>query len=102
VDVRELLAHLDRMKSLGDVWADAVVNVAAYWRAQKLFAGLAPSTARGRTTWRWELPPGFPPGRYLRVRVDGGALTQGGGELRWDEHGYYEVALDAAELTLVP
>jgi hypothetical protein len=44
----------------------------------------------------------LPPGKYLRVKVDGGTLTQAGQTLAWDEHGYYEVALDAGSLTLSP
>jgi hypothetical protein len=36
----------------------------------------------------------------VRVRVDGGTLTQRGQRLIWDEHGYYEVALDRGSLTL--
>lgn len=36
------------------------------------------------------------------VRVDGGTLAQGGTPLAWDEHGYYDVALDANSLTRTP
>jgi hypothetical protein len=89
-------------KSLGDVWIDTLLEVAAYWRAQKLFTSLSPSTGAGATTWTWTLPDHFPPGRFLRVNVDGGALTQDGSPLAWDDHGYYEVALDVGELTLAP
>ena len=45
--------------------------------------------------WTWTLPENFPPGKYLRVKVDGGTLTQGAAALPWVTHGYYEVALDA-------
>jgi hypothetical protein len=102
VDVRALVGNVERVKSAGDVWADSVVNVAAYWRGQRLLTARAPAKAGGRTTWRWELPASFPPGKYLRVRVDGGTLTQGGAAVPWDGHGYYEIALDARELTLGP
>jgi hypothetical protein len=37
-----------------------------------------------------------------RVTVDGGTLWQDGAPLPWDGHGYYEVALDAGNLTLAP
>ena len=30
------------------------------------------------TTWTWTLPANFPPGKYLRVTVDGGTVTQNG------------------------
>lgn len=102
LDMRDLLGNVAHVKAGGDVWADSAVNVAAYWRAQKLFASLEPATAGGRTSWRWELPANFPKGKFLRVRVDGGTLTQAGAEVPWDEHGYYEIALDACELTLAP
>jgi peptidoglycan/xylan/chitin deacetylase (PgdA/CDA1 family) len=88
--------------SVGDVWNDSVVNVAAYWRARKLVAAAVPVPASEGTTWSWTLPPHFPPGRYLRVTVDGGTLSQGNGPLAWDDHGFYEVALDAGALSLGP
>ena len=85
-----------------EIWSDTLVAVAAYWRAQKMFQALTPTTSAGTTTWTWTLPPHFPPGKFLRVKVDGGTLTQGGAPLVWDEHGYYEVALDAGSVTLSP
>jgi peptidoglycan/xylan/chitin deacetylase (PgdA/CDA1 family) len=101
-DVREILGSVAHVRAAGDVWADSLVNVAAYWRAQKLFAGLTPAVEEGRTTWRWTLPHAFPHGKFLRVKVRGGRLAQGGVEVPWDEHGYYEIALDAGELVLAP
>jgi len=103
VDIGEFIASVNHAKSFGDVWIDSVVNVGAYWRAQKVFAGITPTTSGNSTTWTWTLPPHFPPGRVLRVKIDGGTLTQPGGRtLAWDDRGYYEVALDAASLTLSP
>jgi hypothetical protein len=89
-------------KSLRDVWIDSVVNIGAYWIAQKMFTDLVPATEGETTTWTWSLPDHFPPGRYVRVAVDGGSLTQGGIALPWDSHGYYEVALDQGSLRLAP
>jgi peptidoglycan/xylan/chitin deacetylase (PgdA/CDA1 family) len=103
ISIAEFVASVNHAKSLGDVWIDTMVNVGAYWRAQKMFAGISPTTSGNSKTWTWTLPPHFPPGRVLRVRVDGGTLTQPGGRtLAWDDHGYYEVALDAGALTLSP
>ena len=48
------------------------------------------------------MPDHFPPGKYLRVTVAEGTLTQGGQTLTWDDHGYYEIALDAGSVTLGP
>ena len=89
-------------KALGDMWIDRVDMVGAYWVGQKVFSQSTPSTAGAEKTWKWTLPDHFPPGRVLRVTVPGGKLTQGGAELPWDGHGYYEVALDAGSVTLAP
>jgi hypothetical protein len=103
ISIDEFVASVNHAKSLGDVWIDSVVNVGAYWRAQKMFAAIAPTVSGNSKTWTWTLPPHFPPGKILRVKVGGGTLTQPGGRtLAWDDHGYYEVALDAGSLTLSP
>jgi peptidoglycan/xylan/chitin deacetylase (PgdA/CDA1 family) len=103
VAIGEFVSHVNHVKELGDVWIDSVVNVGAYWRAQKLFTGITATTSGNSKTWTWTLPAHFPPGKFLRVRVDGGTLTQPGGKtLTWDDHGYYELALDAGSLTLSP
>ncbi|HVV52367.1 MAG TPA: polysaccharide deacetylase family protein [Polyangia bacterium] len=102
VAITDVTGGMSHGKSLADVWNDSVVHVAAYWRAQKLFAGLTPATSGGTTTWTWTLPANFPPKQYLRVTVTGGTLAQGATKLAWDEHGFYEVALDAGTLTLSP
>ena len=102
VAIEEFTASVEHAKSFGDMWIDSVVNVGAYWRGQKMFMALTPVTSGDTTTWTWTLPAHFPPGKYLRVKVDGGTLTQGGQALVWDEHGFYEVALDALSLTLSP
>jgi Polysaccharide deacetylase len=106
VDVSAVTGSIAYAKSLGDVWIDSLVNVGAYWRAQKLLAAVIPAVS-GTTQaptwiWTWTLPDHFPAGKHLRVRVDGGTLVQGGKTLTWDGHGYYEVALDAGALTLSP
>ncbi len=100
VPAENVAASLDYLNSLGDVWGGTVVDVAAYWIGQVVVQQAQSVTADGVTTWTWTLPEGFPPGKYVRVTVDGGTLSQGGHPLVWDEHGYYEVALDAGELTL--
>jgi peptidoglycan/xylan/chitin deacetylase (PgdA/CDA1 family) len=98
----EVVASINHAKSFGDVWLDTVVNIGAYWRAQKVLSTVTPTTSGADRTWTWTLPAHFPPGKYLRVRVDGGTLKQGGTALTWDGHGYYEIALDAGSVTLSP
>jgi peptidoglycan/xylan/chitin deacetylase (PgdA/CDA1 family) len=98
----DVLASITHAKSFGDVWLDSVVNIGAYWRAQKVLSTVMPTTSGSDRTWTWTLPANFPPGKYLRVRVEGGTLRQGGTPLAWDGHGYYEIALDAGSVTLSP
>jgi hypothetical protein len=75
-----------------------MVDVGAYFIGRKLIKAAA---AQGGV-YTWNLPDVFPPGKYVRVTVDGGTLSQGGTPLPWNEHGFYEVALDAEELTVAP
>jgi hypothetical protein len=106
VDVSAVTGSIAHAKSLGDVWIDSLANVGAYWRGQKLLAATTPVLSDAApvqiSTWTWKLPAHFPPGKRLRVRVDGGTLSQNGQTLAWDGHGYYEIALDAGALTLAP
>jgi hypothetical protein len=78
------------------------VNVAAYWRVQKAFSQATTTMSGNDKTWTWTLPDHFPPGKYLRVTVPGGTVTQNGAALAWDSHGYYEIALDARSVTVSP
>ncbi len=85
-----------------DVWIGTMEQVAAYIQGAQAF-NEATSTMDGDSqTWTWTLKDTFPPGHYLRVTVDGGTLSQDGTPLPWNEHGFYEVALDAGNLTLSP
>jgi peptidoglycan/xylan/chitin deacetylase (PgdA/CDA1 family) len=102
VDITEFTAGVAHAQSFGDVWIDSVVDVGAYWLAQKMLSSVAPTTSGNDQTWTWALPEHFPPGKCLRVKVDGGTLKQGGNALAWDSRGYYEIALDAGSLTLSP
>jgi peptidoglycan/xylan/chitin deacetylase (PgdA/CDA1 family) len=100
IDIREFAASVNHTRSLGDVWIDSMVNVASYWRGQKAVAAAQVATGANGKTWSWTLPSHFPPGKFLRVRADGGTLSQGGKPLAWDDHGYYEMALDPGSVTL--
>jgi peptidoglycan/xylan/chitin deacetylase (PgdA/CDA1 family) len=102
IDIGAITGTIQHAKSLSDVWIDTMANVGAYWLGERLVAAAKP-TAMGRTTtWTWALPPHFPPGKYVRVRVKGGSLTQNGATLPWVRRGYYEVALDAGSLAWLP
>jgi len=101
-DIASITGSIDHAKSRGDVWIDTVATVGAYWQGTLLVTGTTPAMAGGASVWTWTLPPHFPAGKFLRVTVDGGNLTQSGTALTWDPHGYYEVALDPGALTLSP
>ncbi|MGC4087155.1 MAG: polysaccharide deacetylase family protein [Polyangiaceae bacterium] len=102
VAIGEFTSSVTYAKSTGELWIDSVVNVASYWRGQKAFTSVTPTTSGADKVYSWTLPEHFPPGKYLRVKVDGGTLKQGGNALPWDDHGYYEVALSGGPLTLSP
>lgn len=100
IDINQFTNHVTTVKGFGDVWMDTVLNVAAYWRAQKLFSSLKPTYSGNDIVYKWTLPANFPAGKYLRVSVSGGTLQQNNRVLSWDSHGYYEIALDAGSLTI--
>ena len=100
VGVDQFVAHVQHTKSLEGMWVDSVVRVGAYWIAQKLVSELTPTASDGATTWSWTLPDHFPPGMCLRVTTEGGTLVQNDQPVPWDEHGYYEIALDAGSMSL--
>jgi peptidoglycan/xylan/chitin deacetylase (PgdA/CDA1 family) len=102
VETENVTASMYHARAAGDVWADALYKVAAYWIGQKILARVEPERSGGTFVWRWSLPAHFPTGTYLRVRVGGGKVFQKGVEVPWDPHGFYEVALDAGELTVAP
>ena len=106
VAIGDVTSGMKHARSLPDVWTGTLVDVAAYWRGQKLLSEARPTAtatpAGTSTTWTWTLPPHFPAGKVLRVRVNGGTLSQNGRPLPWSPHGYYELALDAGSLTLTP
>ena len=89
-------------KAKKDLWIDTMVAVGAYWRGARAFAKASPTTSGTDKVWTWTLPKGFPPNKCLRVKPDGGTLKQGSTTLAWDDHGYYEISLDAGSVTLSP
>jgi hypothetical protein len=78
----------------GGYWTEGITNVGAYWQGQKLI----PTTAT--TTATWTLPAKFPKNMCLRVTTTGGTVTQKGQTIPWDDHGYYQISLDAGEVTV--
>lgn len=102
VNLSDFIANLQYAKSLTDMWLDTMSNVAAYWIGQKLLTVATPSSNGTDLTYSWTLPEPFPPDKCVRITVDGGTVKQGGSVLPWDEHGYYEISLNAGSLTISP
>ncbi|MCA9704433.1 MAG: polysaccharide deacetylase family protein [Myxococcales bacterium] len=102
VDVGVITGSIEHAQSYGDVWIDSVVRVGAYWAGQLAVENATTMADGAAMVLTWSLPAHFPPGRHVRVTVDGGTVSQGGVPLAWDGHGYYEVALDAGSLTIAP
>jgi len=102
VKIADMLETMTYTKGLGDVWADTMVSIGGYWRAQKTLTAVQPATTKASQTYSWKLPLNFPPGQYVRATVTGGKVMQCGTELTWDEHGYYEINLDAGSVTISP
>lgn len=75
-------------------WTEGITNVGAYWQGQKLISASATTSAT------WTLPAHFPPNMCLRITTTGGTLTQNGQAIPWDDHGYYQISLDAGEVTI--
>ncbi len=78
----------------GGYWTEGITNVGAYWQGQKLI----PTSATTSATWT--LPAKFPKNMCLRITTTGGTVTQKGVTIPWDTHGYYQISLDAGEVTI--
>jgi len=98
VEMTDIAASIDYAQGFEDVWIERMGVVGAYVRAQQMFEAVTPTD----NVWTWTLPERYPTDGVLRVTVDGGSLSQSGTELTWDPHGYYEVSLDAGQLTWSP
>ncbi|HYP98692.1 MAG TPA: polysaccharide deacetylase family protein [Polyangiaceae bacterium] len=75
-------------------WVEGMTNIGAYWQGQKLIPASATTTAM------WTLPANFPPNMCVRITTTGGTVTQKGNTIAWDDHGYYQISLDAGEVTI--
>jgi peptidoglycan/xylan/chitin deacetylase (PgdA/CDA1 family) len=102
VALADFTATVQYAKDLGNLWLDKVMNIGAYWVGQKLVTKATPTASGSDQVYTWTWPSFYPPNSCVRVTVDGGTLKQNGTELQWDEHGYYEVSLNAGSLTLSP
>ena len=102
ISITEGVAAMTYAKNDGHVWVDTMTTIGAYWRVQKVIKAVVPVTSGSDQVYSWTLPDHFPPGQFVRVTVTGGTVKQCGTTLPWDDHGYYEVALDAGSVTISP
>ena len=102
VPLMEFTNGVNHTKSLGNMWIGRVEDVASYWLGQKAITSATKTTSGSSTTWTWTLPSNFVPGKYVRITVPGGTVTQKGATIPWDPHGYYEIALSAGSVTVGP
>jgi peptidoglycan/xylan/chitin deacetylase (PgdA/CDA1 family) len=93
VDVTNMTTTMSNAVKNG-LWADTMMNVAAYWLGQKAIS------ASATTSTIWTLPANFPPNMCVRVTTTGGTVKQNGAEVPWNDHGYYEISLDAKSVTI--
>ena len=100
VDVAEVIKSIDFARAQGDVWIDSMVNVGAYWAGLKAVDAARVKKSGDELTYTWTLPAHFPPHHFVRITVDGGAVRQKGKPVAWNPAGYYEIALDAGEVTV--
>lgn len=75
-------------------WVEGMSNIGAYWQGQKLISAAATTSAT------WTKPARFPANMCLRITTTGGTVTQKGQVIPWDAHGYYQIGLDAGEVTI--
>lgn len=75
-------------------WVEGMSNIGAYWQGQKLISAAATTSAT------WTKPARFPANMCLRITTTGGTVTQKGQVIPWDPHGYYQIGLDAGEVTI--
>jgi hypothetical protein len=75
----------------GGSWVETVTNIAAYNWGQK-------AIGTNTTSATWTKPSVFPSDMCVRITTSGGTVTQKGAEVPWNDHGYYEISLDAGEV----
>jgi hypothetical protein len=78
----------------GGYWTEGITNVGAYWQGQKLISTSATTSAT------WTLPAHFPPNMCVRITTTGGTVMQNNQAVPWDDHGYYQISLDAGSVTI--
>lgn len=94
---------LDRLED-PQIWVAPFGAVCAYWRAEKILENTQPTAGPAGTVYRWHVPPHFPKGVKLKIKLDGAegirALGRSGQPLASNAGGVYSVDFDAGELAI--
>jgi peptidoglycan/xylan/chitin deacetylase (PgdA/CDA1 family) len=99
------IALLDYLKSeqAKGLWIAPFGEVAAYFRAQRVFENSQPEVSKGQERFAWVVPVPFPRGVVLKVKLtDTRRLRayQNGRQLRLDKNDICSVSFDARELVV--
>jgi len=97
----DFAATLDHVKDK-DLWVAPFGEVGAYFRAQKFLEKLKGVPERGGLKWEWKVPPLFPKGLVLKVKVDPAKqeLRQKDAAIKPDAKGLCAVKFDEGALVL--
>jgi peptidoglycan/xylan/chitin deacetylase (PgdA/CDA1 family) len=97
----DFAATLDHVKGK-DLWVAPFGEVGAYFRAQKVLEKLKAVPDKGGMKWEWKVPPLFPKGIVLKVRIDPAKqeLRQKDTAIKPDAQGLCAVKFDDGSLVL--
>jgi len=101
VPTKTFYALLDRLKDDKRLWVAPFGSVCAYWQAEKVLEAVVASNRGNVYTYAWTVPPHFPKGVTLQVRLDGAhkpRLKQSGRLLKPNADGAYLLSFDAGEV----
>jgi peptidoglycan/xylan/chitin deacetylase (PgdA/CDA1 family) len=85
-----------------DLWVAPFGEVGAYFRAQKILEKVKGAADKGGTKWEWKVPPLFPKGIVLKVKIDPAKqeLRQKDTPIKPDAKGLCAVKFDDGALVL--
>jgi len=92
---------LDHLKDK-DLWVAPFGEVGSYWKAQRLLEKTKGVAAAGVTKWEWKVPPLYPKGIVLKVKIDPAKqeLRQKDVAIKPDANGVCSIKFDDGALSL--
>jgi peptidoglycan/xylan/chitin deacetylase (PgdA/CDA1 family) len=97
----DFAATLDHVKDK-DLWVAPFGEVGAYFRAQKVLEKVKGVADKGGTKWEWKVPPLFPKGVVLKVKIDPAKqeLRQKDAPIKPDAKGLCPIKFDEGSVVL--